>query len=71
MITLCLINSETFTRSETGQGDLGLLKDGEFLCSYRPTKLPEDHMVIQNMLNDAYDAGKEDRSKEILKLLGG
>ena len=71
MITLCLIDPTTFEKSRSGEGDLGLLKDSEFLCAYRLKKLPENHQIMQNMMNDAYEAGKRDRSEEILKLLGG
>ena len=66
-IKLVLVNRQFEPDSE---GSLGLSLDGDVIATWKATKLPENVGMIENMLRQAYDWGKRDRSTEIRKLLG-
>lgn len=69
----------TFKTVITEDGDAELFADGKFLVSWdaramkmalsTSTHFPE--FMVQRMCECAYEQGERDRSKEILKLLGG
>lgn len=52
-------------------GDLALFIDREFIASWGVHEIPPNHILIEAMLDHAFKRGKEARSAEILKLLGG
>lgn len=62
---------EVIKEESDKKGNVALFIDGEFQCSYHLDKMPENITIIENMLDTAIKYGKEARSAEILKLLGG
>lgn len=71
---ICLIDEETLAVLKEGSGkngNMALFIDGKFQCSYHRNAMPDDVRLMESMLNRAIEYGKEARSAEILKLLGG
>ena len=62
-ITLKLVNPETYKICD--QGDLGVFFDGELESTYNIHEIPLDRQIIEMLLEDAFEHGKEAGRKEI------
>jgi hypothetical protein len=64
-----------FNLSEDGKGGgTQLLIDGEFECSYHPGEqrvIPEQlKQFVYDLMNVAFEAGRDNKAKEIRKVIG-